>query len=224
MDPVCLNEHVVHLLFQELTRVRRPYFAASDCRQYISLNDVSELGRQRCGRKICQILNPLLHESFKLLSLARRIPTPYSSAIELLHSLYGRRRDAGIRISINPSLLWRNQQTKGVLHGYHIPLERFFGARKIVHCDFGLDDHDPAIGSGDENVWLKRHRIRPLFNLSEPAQPLPRSGVITRSTTDGISKLRSSFWDARGHHRADRRLSGSWPSRRRRRQAGSPEG
>ena len=92
VEPVCLNEHVVHLLFQELTRVRRPHFTAGDCRQYITLNDVFELGRQRCGRKIRQIFNPLLHESFKLLSLARRILTPYSSAIELLHSLYGRRR------------------------------------------------------------------------------------------------------------------------------------
>jgi hypothetical protein len=52
-----------------------------------------------------------------------------------------------------PSL--RNQQTKGVLHGYHVLLERFFGARKIIDCGFGFDDHDLAVGSGDENVWLK---------------------------------------------------------------------
>ena len=187
MEPVCLNEYVVHLLFQELTRVCRPHFTASDCRQYISLNDVFELRRQRCGRKIRQILNPLLHESLKLLSNAGRTLTPYSSAIELLHSLYGRRGNAGIKISINPSLFWRNQQTKGILHGYHIPLERFFGARKITDCDLGFDDHDPAIGSGDENVWLKRHRVRPPFNLSELAEPLPEVRVITLSTTDGIS-------------------------------------
>jgi hypothetical protein len=153
--------------------MRRLYFTGSDRGQDITLNDVFELGRQRFGRKTSKIFNPLLHESFKLRSLARRILTPYSSAIKLLDLLYGRGRKAGIEISIYPSLLWRNQQAKGVLHGYHIPLERFFGGRKIVHCDFGFDDHDPAIGSGDENVWLKRHRIRPTFNLSELAEAMP---------------------------------------------------
>src|SRR5271157_3053035 len=195
VEPVCLNEHVMHLLLQELTRVCRPHFTTSDCRQYISLNDVFELGRQRCGRKIRQILDPLLHESLKLLSLAGRILTPYSSAIELLHSLYGHRGNAGIRISINPSLFWRNQQTKGILHGHHIPLEGFFGARKIVDCDLSFDDHDPAIGSGDENVWLKRHRIRPTFNLADLAEPLPEVRCHDAEHQGRHLNLKRLFWE-----------------------------
>jgi hypothetical protein len=177
----------MHLLVQQSTRVRRLYFTTSDCGQYITLNDVFEFGWQRFTRKISEILNPLLHESFKLQSFARWTPTPYSSTIELLHLLYRRRRSAGIGISIYPSLLGRNQQAEGVLHAYHIPLKRFFGARQIVHYDFGFDDHDPAIGSSDENVWLKRHRIRPGFNLSELAEPLLESAVRTPSAKGGIS-------------------------------------
>src|SRR5450432_1929300 len=33
VEPVRLNEHVMHVLFQELTRVCRPYFTTSDCWQ-----------------------------------------------------------------------------------------------------------------------------------------------------------------------------------------------
>jgi hypothetical protein len=110
VEPVRFNEHVMHLLFRGLTRVRCLYFTTSDCGQDVTLNDVFELGRQRFGRKISQIFDPLLHEGFKLQSLARRILTPYSGAVELLDLLYGRRRKAGIGISINPSLLRRNQQ------------------------------------------------------------------------------------------------------------------
>jgi hypothetical protein len=68
--------------------VRRPDFTSSNGGQNIALNDLFELPRQGFGRRIDQILDPLLHEGFKLQSLPGRIPTPNPSAIELFDLPY----------------------------------------------------------------------------------------------------------------------------------------
>ncbi len=43
MNPVRFDEHMRHLLFQELTRVRRPDFTGGNSRQNVKLNDIFEL-------------------------------------------------------------------------------------------------------------------------------------------------------------------------------------
>ena len=151
--------------------MRRLHFTGRDCRQDITLNDVLEPGRQRLCREISEIFNPSLHESLEFERLARWSLTPYRNAVKLFDLLYGRRGKAGIGISINPSLLWRNQQPKRVLHSYHIPLQCFFGARKVIHYDLGFDDHEPTVGSADYNVWLERHSDLPLFTLAGCGAP-----------------------------------------------------
>lgn len=88
MQPVRFNEHVRHLLFQVLTGMRRPDFTSGNSRQNIKPNNIFELLRQRFDRKIDQILNPLLHKSFKLRSLPGRILTPNPCAIELFYLLH----------------------------------------------------------------------------------------------------------------------------------------
>ena len=52
VEPVGFNEDVLHLLFQELTRVRRPYCTGGDRGQDVILNDASELRGQGFGRKV----------------------------------------------------------------------------------------------------------------------------------------------------------------------------
>ena len=142
-------------------------------------------------REINEIFNPSLHESFKFQRLARWILTPYRNAVKLLDLLYGRGGKAGIGISINPSLFWRNQQPKRVLHGYHIPLQCFFGARKVIHCDFGFDDHEPTVRSADYNVWLERHSDFPILTLAGCGR-LVGNGVVFAGESDHRPTARKS--------------------------------
>ena len=141
--------------------MRRLYLTSCDCGQDIIVNDVFKPGRQRLWWEVSQVFNPSLYESFKFERFARWVLAPYRNAVELLNSLNGRRGQAGIGISINPSLFWGNQQPKRVLHGNHIPLQSLFSASKVVHRDLGFDDHEPTVGSTDYNVRLERHFLFP---------------------------------------------------------------